>query len=166
MNETVYQDSKFDIIFKWWSELDGAREKTRKYSEFTTADSALLRRAKTVDEVMLNCPAFYKLLNRLGPSFSFDERATLAVIAGVLAHIRSNSKESLPRQLKKLSQKSDSIELRFKRLVQESNSNDLFRSMVRAVKLAGEEANVTLLAKSLYYWHDPNTKKQWAYDFY
>jgi|GEM_PF-2841876 len=166
MSESFNIELKFEIILKWWAEVDYARQKLKKRRDFTTADSALLRRAKTVDEVMLNCPAFYKLLNRLDHPFSLKERIRLAIIAGALSHVKKNSKEPLPKQLKKLSQKSDSIDVRFRRLLQESDPNDLFRSTIRAIKLAGEEANIPHLAKSLYFWNEPQTKKQWAYDFY
>lgn len=156
----------YEIIMKWWAELDNAREKTKKSRVFTTADSALLRRAKSVNDVILTCPAFHILLDRLNGAYSMEERNRLALIAGVLAFVRSHTDKTLASQLKKLAEKSDSVELRFRRLIQTSEPNDVLYSMVRVIKLVGESVNVYLLAKSLYEWQEPITKKQWAYDFY
>ena len=156
----------YEVIMKWWSELDNAREKTRKSRVFTTADSALLRRVKSVDDVILTCSAFHILLDRLENPKSIEKRDRLALIAGVLAFVRSHSDKTLASHLKKLAEKSDSVELRFRRLMQTSEPNDVLYSMVRMIKLAGESVNVYALAKSLYEWQEPITKKQWAYDFY
>jgi CRISPR type I-E-associated protein CasB/Cse2 len=165
----------FVEIFEWWRDLANARDNKKARFDYTSADSALLRRAKSVNDVILKCPVYFKLLERIkgeGDDFSFEQQKKLALIAGVLSHIKTNEeKKILPKHLKNLGgnlrEKNNSIELRFRRLLQTSTSEEIFTSMIRIIKLVGEkEIDVKHLATSLYYWTDPETKKQWAYSFY
>ncbi|NBV82670.1 type I-E CRISPR-associated protein Cse2/CasB [bacterium] len=160
------KDEQFDVIQRWWGDLNNARELRKKGSPFTTADSALLRRSKSSDEVIFNCPAYHNLCERV----AFDERPgdkRLAIVAAVLSHVRHDDlKKTIPFSLKALSVKSDAVNLRFKRLAQISNPDELQLALIRTVKLVGETANVRHLARSIWYWGDAKTKMDWAYDFY
>lgn len=161
--ETIYS-----AILKWWIELDYGRRQFKNKGVFRPKDSAALRKSKTTEDVILNCEAYHVLLKRLGPILGQvnGRQNQLAIVAAVIAHVRVNSNKNIPQHLKVLSQKSDSIELRFKRLLQECEPDELMLAMIRAVKLVDNDANVEHLARSIMNWTDPKTKKQWAYDFY
>ena len=161
--ETIYS-----TILKWWIELDYGRRQFKNKGVFRPKDSAALRKAKTTEDVVLDCEAYHILLKRVEQIAvqTHQRRDQLAIVAAVIAHVRGNSNKSVPQYLKGLSQKSDSIDLRFHRLLQEYEPDELMRAMIRAVKLVGNEANVAHLAASIMNWTDPKTKKQWAYDFY
>jgi CRISPR type I-E-associated protein CasB/Cse2 len=168
MQTDQLEESVYSVIVKWWFELDYGRRQFKDKGEFRTHHSAALRRAKTVDDVILNCDAYHTLLRRVEKisSQTDERRERLAIVAAVAAHSRSNSPKNVAQHLKRLSAKSDSIEMRLKRLLQESEPDELMQAMIRVVKLVGNEVNIAHLATSLLNWNDPKTKKQWAYDFY
>jgi CRISPR system Cascade subunit CasB len=168
MDNEAAQETIDSIILRWWIELDHGRRQFKKKGIFRTKDSATLRRAKTTEDVVINCEAYHILLKRVTQiaEQTNERRDRLAVVAAVIAHVRVNSNENVAQYLKGLRKKSDSIELRFKRLLQEYEPDELMQSMIRAVKLVGNEASVVHLAASIMNWTDPKTKKQWAYDFY
>jgi CRISPR system Cascade subunit CasB len=163
--------NELDIIFKWWKEVDAARppKKRELYTSFNSGDSAELRRAASINDVIINCPAFHELRNRLKNSAWGDIKNInrLALVAGVLSHIRTSG-ISVAEGLANLANKKASKEattLRFQRLIQNSSLQDLYKPMVRTLNYLEDTANVFNLAESLYFWGDL-TRKQWAIKFY
>lgn len=156
------------ITQKWWRELNAARSKdTKTIPHFTTGDSAELRRAKSIDEVIINSSAFHDLKHRLAGT-KWNRLPQLALVAGVLSHVKKQG-ATLPIGLntltKKESSSKDATKLRFKRLIQNETPEDLYRPMIRMVSYLEETANINHLANSLYFWND-KTRKDWAIEFY
>jgi CRISPR system Cascade subunit CasB len=55
--------------------------------------------------------------------------------------------------------------LRFRRLLQHRNHEELFSGVTRTIHLLGGTVNLHSLADGAYWWND-NTKKAWAFDYY
>lgn len=142
-------------LLTWWRDLDNNR-----------ADRADLRRCHNTVDVVFN-PAYHKLwlaLNKLG----FGNRDSVAVIAGVMAHVKNHQAgESFASQMASVKDGSNAqvSGLRFKRLLKIKDKEELFSSIVRIVKLMDGNVNACNLANSLYWWNDI-TKKEWAYSYY
>jgi CRISPR system Cascade subunit CasB len=162
------------IVAKWWFYLNDARKPGKRRhpkNPFDSGDSAELRRCKTVDDIVLNSQAFHTLRQRLkGTSWESTDVVRLAVVAGVLSHVRLDVKVSLPQALgnktKSDQASKEAVRLRFQRLIQHRTHDDVFRPMVRMLDyLEKEGVGVSSLAKDLYFWND-ETRKQWAIQFY
>lgn len=165
------------IVANWWKDLNDARNPgklRRPENPFNSGDSAELRRCKTVDDIVLNSQAFHTLRKRLvGTSWARADILRLAVVAGVLSHVRYvrfDAEGSLPRVLgnktKSDQASKEAVRLRFQRLIQHRTHDDVFRPMVRMLAyLEKERVNVSSLAQDLYFWND-ETRKQWAIAFY
>jgi CRISPR type I-E-associated protein CasB/Cse2 len=163
------------IVANWWKDLNDARKprhlRNRPGSPFDSGDSAELRRCKTLDEIVLNSQAFHTLRKRLvGTVWEHAEILRLAVVAGVLSHVRLDAKVSLPQALgnktKSDQASKEAVRLRFQRLIQHRTHDDVFRPMVRMLDyLEKEGVSVLSLAKELYCWND-ETRKRWAIKFY
>jgi CRISPR system Cascade subunit CasB len=145
------------IILKWWQELQqdrGAR--------------AELRRAKTPTEVILT-PAYHDLYYRMLPA-GWRNQTALAVVAAVLAQVEiHDGKAPFAAQLAtpsaKGSDKARVSGLRFRRLLQHRNAEELMGPLIRAVRLLEKRANVTDLAESLHWWGD-RKRRDWAFAYY
>ena len=144
-----------NVLIAWWKNLDNER-----------GDRADLRRCHNVVEVVFN-PTYHRLwldMNKIG----FGNKDSVALIAGVLAHVRNDQRgESFAAQMASLNGGSNSqiSSLRFKRLLKIEGKEELFSSIVRVIKLMDGNVNICNLANSLYWWNDI-TKKQWAYSYY
>lgn len=165
-----YENEK-SIVKRWWKELDIARTpasyETPQQTRFSSKESAELRRSKSIDDVILNSTAFHDLRNRLSDT-KWKNIERIALIAGVLSHVRYNKDVFLPKILAKKTTKDASknaILLRFRRLIQYQDFRELFRPMIRHLDLVENKANISHLANSLYYWSD-QTRKDWAISFY
>jgi CRISPR system Cascade subunit CasB len=162
------------VVTKWWFYLNDARNPRklrRPENPFDSGDSAVLRRCKTLDEIVLNSQVFHTLRqNLVDTSWRCADILNLALVAGVLSHIRYDTKISLPQVLgnktKSESASKDAIRLRFQRLIQHKTPEEVFRPMVRMLAyLEKEGVGVSSLAKDLYWWND-ETRKNWAINFY
>jgi CRISPR system Cascade subunit CasB len=142
-------------LLTWWKNLDNNR-----------GDRAGLRRSHNTVDIVFN-PSYHKLwlsLNKLG----FGNRDSVALIAGVLAHVKNHqSNESFAAQMANAKNGSNAqvSGLRFKRILKIQDKEELFSSIVRIVKLMDGNVNACNLANSLYWWNDI-TKKEWAYSYY
>jgi len=151
---------KFDVdnalgqaLQRWWDSLQSR-----------SGDRAELRRAKTVADVIL-LPAFQHACQRFKPFFQNEKNweYRLAAILGLLAHVRSPSHQKLALAMSGKPQPVVS-ELRFRRLIQRDR-NELFVSMIRIIRMLGNQANLHDLANSVYYWGD-RVKQEWAFDYF
>ena len=145
-------------LFKWWNALDNNR-----------GDRASLRRSHDTMEVVFN-PAYHHLwrdMNKLG----FRNKDSLAVVAGVLVHVRNHDgSKSFATQMATPKAEGSNARvsgLRFRRLLKIDNRDydKLLTSMVRVVKHLDGNVNIYSLANSIYWWNE-YTRKQWAYDYY
>lgn len=144
------------VLYEWWSEL----EKNR-------GDRAALRHCHDVNEIAFT-PSFHRLRKNLLDEFNLNQEA-LAMVAGVLSHVKNNDTGSgFAVQMATPSSGSSNARvsgLRFRRLLTIEERRELFASMIRTVRLLDGTANIFDLANSIYWWNE-FTKKQWAYDYY
>jgi len=144
------------IVYNWWQEL---RERKGNRAE--------LRRAKTLSEVVLT-PSYHMLRRRL-MSTNWHNREGIASIAGALAHVDYHndglSFAALMASPGKTGQSARVSGLRFRRLLQHKNREDLYAAIIRVIRMLDKRANVEDLAKSLYWWND-KTRREWAFDYY
>ena len=152
-------------IHQWWSDLNKPAEPGQPSRR---GELAGLRRCSTLAEVVFD-PAFQRLFNQI-PDPKWKNREHIAAIAGVLAHVKQNLDE--PKRFASLlgtpREKSDAprvSELRFQRLVQIREIEELFPVLVRILHLAGDAAPIPDLIESLYWWGDQRRSK-WTYHYY
>lgn len=161
------------LLFDFWRSLDDDRQ-----------SRAQLRRADGLTQIVL-VPAFHRLLNQLRAEISKEKpndgwlhsdsgRLRLAAIAGVLAHIKRHEQLQEPYRsttavfMAKRKKETDSplvSELRFRRLLQANDMQELYPMLRRTVALVGGVIDVHVMAKDLWFWGD-RLRRQWAYDYY
>ena len=143
-------------LLDWWQGLDQAR-----------GDRAELRRATTPTEVAFS-PTFHRLLHSL-QRWAHLSPASLAVVAGVLAHVKKHDRTAaFAAQLataKSGSTRPRVSDLRFRRLLKFTERDELFEPLIRTVHLLDGSLNIVSLADGIYFWGD-NVRKQWAYSYY
>lgn len=145
-------------LVEWWEWLDDRSNRGAR---------ADLRHAKTVEEIFF-CPAYHRLVERF-PGASDGKKADLAVVAGVLAHVKENRTGAFAVQMatpKEGRQGNPVVSgLRFRRLLQAEKTVDLFQPLIRKVRLLGGVVDVADLALSILYWND-RTRRRWATEYY
>lgn len=143
-------------LLDWWEGLDHAR-----------GERAELRRATTPTEVAF-CPAFHRLLHSLSRVAS-PVPASLAVVAGVSAHVKKHDGDAaFAAQMATPKPGSDRARvrgLRFRRLLEIADREELYQPLIRTVRLLEGRVNLTSLADGVYFWGD-NVRKRWAYAYY
>lgn len=148
------------ILHEWWQWLQGH-----------PGERAALRRAATVDGVAL-LPSFIDLLRKCEDAGLSRSRAdAVAVIAGLLAHVKTVPGSESGRSVGMaglLAEGGDGPvmhELRFRRLLAAQSPNELYTHLRRAMQLLGGRANLTDLADSVLFWGD-RRRREWAFDYY
>jgi len=143
-------------LVEWWGGLERAR-----------GDRAALRRCRSAQEIAF-VPAFHRLrhdLSRIAPV----DAEKLAVVAGILSHVRKND-YSL-RFAQQMATSKDGGDralvsgLRFRRLLKIEGRDDLYGAIVRIVRLLDGSVNIASLADGVYWWNE-RTKNNWAFDYY
>jgi len=155
---TFWEDQAAKALLSWWNGLEENR-----------GDRAVLRRAKEPYDVAMLEP-YHRLLNKLGETYEVNAER-LALVAGILAHVRkSESKEgsfavqiALPKAGRGEGARVSG--LRFRRLLACEDREDLYRELIRAVRLNGDKADIISLAHGAYSWND-YTRRKWALDYY
>jgi len=142
-------------LFKWWDSL-----------EQNKGERAELRRCRTTTDVAFT-QAFYRFLRAIDKKnrSNIDQ---LALIAGVLAHVKKNDPSK--RIAEQMASPKSGINarvsgLRFRRLLKIDNREELYQALVRLIHLLDGTANIYSLAESAFYWSE-RTRKDWAYDYY
>lgn len=146
-----------EVLLSWWRNLDNTR-----------GDRAMLRRCQSYDEVAFS-PAYHRLrMDLRSNGFSFNNER-LAVVAGVISHVREDQRDNtfagLMATPKKKGDTPRVSEIRFKKLLSVDELVGLYPSMIRLVKMTDGAAPIPDLANGLYWWNE-RTKKEWAFAYY
>jgi len=143
-------------LIEWWKDLDHAR-----------GDRAALRRCRSSQEVAF-IPAFHRLYHSLSRIVPVDAEK-LAVVSGVLSHIRQNDYAlRFAQQMATPKSGSDHARvsgMRFRRLLKIEGRDDLYGALIRTVRLLDGAADIASLANGIYWWNE-RTKNEWAFDYY
>ncbi len=136
------------ILIDWWQSLENNK-----------GVRAELRRCDSADEVMFH-PAFLRLCQRLKPEPC--QQTGLAMVVGLLAHVRHRSNQSFAYQM--AGNPPTVSELRFRRLLQRDR-NDLYGAMIRILRMLDHTANLPDLIASVFHWGD-KVRKEWAFSYF
>jgi len=163
---TFSQTGAREALLVWWKELDNVR-----------GDRAALRHCHNPLEVAFT-PAFYRLKMRLEPfgAISPDQMNRLAIVAGVLSHVKPDSHEknlqrsfavqmARPPSKGSMRKKACVSDMRFRQLLKIEDPDKLYTTMIRLVRLVGGSVDIVSLANGIYWWNE-RTKKEWAYAYY
>lgn len=153
MNQQKAYDEQ--ALFSWWKELENNK-----------GDRAELRRCRSATDVVFT-QAFFRFLREIN-SKERKNIDQLALIAGVLAHVKTNdSSKRIAEQMATPKSGSNArvSGLRFRRLLKIDNRDELYPALVRLIHLLDGTANIFSLAESAFYWSE-KTRKDWAYDYY
>ncbi|MDV2482239.1 type I-E CRISPR-associated protein Cse2/CasB [Methanoculleus sp. Wushi-C6] len=144
------------VLIEWWASLDHAR-----------GDRAALRRCRSSQEVAF-VPAFHRLRRNLSAIAPVDAEK-LAVVAGILSHVKENDYAlRFAQQMATSKNGSDRARvsgLRFRRLLKIEDHDDLYGAVVRTIRLLDGSLNIASLADGIYWWNE-RTKNNWAFDYY
>ncbi|MBB2169300.1 type I-E CRISPR-associated protein Cse2/CasB [Gluconacetobacter aggeris] len=159
----------------WWRALqpDPARGEPGD-----RAALAKLRRCGSVIDVLFE-PAAQSLARSCGARGD-DELARIALVAGVLAHVRADrSGLRVARQIGPVDATDGATALckpvRFRRLLDMAEFDDCLRGFRRLVALADAEMNVRDLAESVFLWPRPDgrdsaaadrVRVRWVYEYW
>lgn len=165
----LYKEEQRKRIKEWWVWL---------HSDQARGERARLRRCQTPQEVLTQ-KGFLKL-GKVLPDWQKYHLLGLATVAGILAHVKTETQLSFPVQLGAAKAGMDKpvfSELRFQKLLAASDAEEFYKSLHRAVKQAGEKADPVLLADGILHWHREQStpekfqaqkswKYNWANDYY
>ncbi len=150
-------------LLSWWKELDIAR-----------GDRAALRQCHNPLEVAFT-PAFHRLKMRLEPfgSISPDQMDRLALVAGVLSHVKEHKPEGHEKNLQRSfavqmanppskggpGKKACVSGMRFRQLLKIEDADKLYATMIRLVRLLGGSVDIVSLANGIYWWNELYEKR-------
>lgn len=146
-----------DVLLEWWKGLDDSR-----------GDRAALRRCHNPTEVAFN-PSFHRLRMKF-KQFGNVKPESLALIAGILSHVKRNNDVHIAEQM--ATPKSGGTSacvsgLRFRRILKVQDNTELFEPLIRIVHMLDGNVNIPVLANSIYWWSTNDfTKKEWAFAYY
>jgi len=158
-SDRTFSDAPVQRTIKEW------RESLKEHR----GDRAELRRCREIDEVLLT-EAYHKLRKRLaGVSFAPRSEGQLGAVAGLLAHVDEDARNQpeVAAQMAGGAQEEEArvSGLRFRRLLQKESREDLYRPLLRVIRLLDRRVNVSSLSKNVYYWGQ-TVRKNWARDYY
>lgn len=159
-------DDLREATIAWWRGLNDPDRRGPR---------AELRRCNSLEEVVVT-PAFHDLRRRLAGTW-YGSRANVAVVklaavAGLLARVTAQDDVPVAQRMAELGQGQQPrvSTLRFRRLLQAREIEDVFRVFRRTISLlrdgSGVRANVTDLAASVFSWDDERTRRRWALDYF
>src|SRR5438067_2018477 len=125
------QDASYTMLLEWWAALEADK-----------GERAELKRAENPLRVAFS-PAYHDLLRRLqeaGYRLGVGDRERLAVLAGLVAHVKQHTDNgrSLAAQMgspKLGSDKATVSELRFRRILAIDDLDELYTQLRRALSL-------------------------------
>ncbi len=145
-----------EILLDWWKELEKSR-----------GDRAELRRCHSPLKVAFT-PAYHRLRYALMKHGSIKDM-DLALVAGVISHVKSPVPGSFPVQMADSAdgKKAKVSSMRFRSLlsIRDDEPDKLFEKMIRIVHLLDDSADIPSLANGIYWWNE-QTKKTWAFAYY
>ncbi|MGB6065519.1 MAG: type I-E CRISPR-associated protein Cse2/CasB [Desulfomonilaceae bacterium] len=143
-------------LYEWWQSLENFK-----------GDRADLRRCGSVSEVVF-VPAFHRLRHTL-LALGWVNDEGLAAVAGIVSHVKSHvPAHSFAEQMAQPKSSGTGARvsgLRFRRLLQRRNHEELYPVLIRVIKLLDGAVNINSAAVGSYWWND-STRKQLAYDYY
>lgn len=165
----LYKEEQREQLKKWWLWL---------HSDLARGERARLRRCQTPQEVLTQ-KGFLRLGKSL-PDWQKYHLFGLAIVAGILAHVKTEIALAFPEQLGKAKEGTDKpvfSELRFQKLLASNDVEEFYKNLHRAVKQTGETASPVLLADGILHWHleqstpekfkgQKSWKYRWANDYY
>lgn len=177
----MLNDYDADVMRQWWLALDSEKRGSPTIGLFKSLgkkELAELRRAENLTSVMLN--RAYQFLAQLLPK---HDRDGLALVAGMLAHVKTDAGNglSLARSmgLPTAGSKDPGIsQLRFERLQTAHDPDAFLSTAVRIIKMLGGTLDVSKLADDVLVWADEtlNARRparlanqlrvRWAADYY
>ena len=150
------------ILIKWWRELEGNK-----------GDRAKLRRCREPLDVYF-VQAYHRLLNSLSQNYPQEKglEKRVALIAALAASVKntewSGIRQSLPEQMAKAPSKSGNSpvsQLRFRKLLECQNREELFPLLLRVIKILEQKVDIYHLADDVFWWGD-RCKRNWAHEYY
>lgn len=142
------------------------------YAQLHTGDRAQLRRCQQAQDAIYFEP-YHHLRFRLKRDMKekWSERA-LPHLACLLAHVKKNigkaqaeDNREAAMPLGKALANADYSVLRFRRLINNDNRDDLFIPLMRAIGVLKGHVDVVDLAKTVLWWND-QTRRRLATDYY
>lgn len=131
-------------------------------------DRARLRRCKTLVEASYSAYA-HQLAHQLMKLNDRVSRDRIVLIAAILSHVtETDSHHSLPVQLASSREGSDQAvlsELRFRRLLQSDDREELCQHLRRAIAQLRGKADIFSIANAVYSWNDWQ-RRRWANDYF
>ena len=157
MNKGSFASDGREILFTWWRGLEQDK-----------GGRAELRRCHTLTEVVL-LPVYHGLYQ---PLMALPEhhwrRERLPAVAALVAMVDvwESGLPSLPEQMsQKVGERKLVSDLRFRRLLQCQEPEELFQSLRRVVRLLNHRVDMFSLADGVHDWGD-RLRKEWALDYY
>jgi len=171
-------------VYEWWEELQDDK-----------GGRANLRRCSSPVEATFQ-PAYHRLISELRrqgavTALKDDPKLTIAAMAGLLAHIRTNTgvvprRENTPENEKEanspdseptgrgsrtfgqtLSGDAEVLsELRFRRLLQTDDQDTLYRTMIRVIRQCNYSVPLLSFAATIVFWEEDRTRQQLAFGYY
>lgn len=153
-------------LMRWWKTLV-----VENPSGAARADRAVLRRANDLTAVAC-LPAYQQVYRAMAATedaadWRDFQKERIAAAVALLAHVKADNGLSVPRAMSQRAEGSDRnpvSELRFRRLLDASDTETLFIGLRRALPLIDYRVHPESLLNDLFFWGD-GIKKQWAYDY-
>lgn len=171
MSETEWKPGPADKALYWWRSLQDLKD--GKVNPL--ADRATLARLRRADRASaLGDEATLALYRRIWGRAYKQQQMDLAIrLALVLAHVRAeDNRKHFGEALGDGGENAVLKPLRFKRMLQADDSEDIVREFRRAVDLLGAAANVRDLARLLLYWSEGrddrgvNSRTRLAFEYF
>lgn len=144
-------------VRSWWTSLSENR-----------GDRAELRRCRSVDEALLT-EAYHKLRIRIADTGLQFAEGQLGPVAGLLAHVDEDTGggAGLGAQMAGGDPEADVpvSGRRFRRLLRHESRDDLYRPMIRIIRLLDRRVSVGELARDVYFW-STGVRQRWARTYY
>ncbi len=153
-------------LLRWWKTLV-----IENPSGAARADRAVLRRANDLTAVAC-LPAYQRVYRAMASAegagdWQDYQRERIAAVVALLAHVKAENALSVPKAMSQRAEGSDRnpvSELRFRRLLDATDTQTLFVGLRRTLPLIEHRVNPESLVKDLFFWGDV-VKKRWAYDY-
>ena len=159
----MINDALTKSVYSWWKTI----APQAGYDAYSGA-RADLRRCHSISDVMF-VPEYHHLLDMSGTDRNnLDELASLAVAAWVLSWVKDDVTQdegSFAAQLAKADPQFKVV--RFRRLLETQDFDDLGMQLIRAVRFLGQTADVQSLIDGILFWkRGDSVKRKWAIDYY